>query len=59
MQQPLCRPPDIRQAYLHFAQQEIWESLPQNQRERCQELLAELLTHVVAAEQRRRSDHER
>ena len=59
MQQPLGRRPDIRQPYLHFARQEIWEALPERQRERCQELLAEMLTHVMGAEQQRRSDRER
>lgn len=59
MQQSMERSPEIRQPYLHFARQEIWDALPERQRAHCQELLAELLTHVMRSEQQRRSDHER
>ena len=50
---------ECRQQYLRLAKQEIWRSLPGTQRERCHQLLAELLGHVIRVESQQGSNHER
>ena len=51
--QPRRRRQEPRQQQLAFIRQEVWESLPAPQRERCQQLLRELLIGVIRAESRR------
>ena len=58
MKQPRHRQ-ESRQQYLPLVRQEVWECLPAPQREQCHHLLVEFFIHVIRAESRQRSSHER
>jgi hypothetical protein len=57
--QPLRRRREPRQQQLAFARKDVWESLPALQRERCQQLVIELLIGVIRDEGRQGGAHER
>ena len=57
--QPFRRRQDPRQQQLAFARKEVWERLPALQRERCQQLVIELLIGVIRDEGRQGGTHER
>jgi hypothetical protein len=57
--QLLRRRREPQQQQLGFARQEVWESLPEPQRERCHQLLVELLIWVLRAKSRQGGPHER
>lgn len=47
-----------RQQQLALATEDLWQRLPQAKRLRCQELVVQLLRHVVRNEERERDGHE-
>ena len=50
---------DYRQQRLAFANQALWERLPELHRLRCRELIVELLRTVVLVRRAPRREHER
>ena len=50
---------DYRQQRLAFGRKEVWEKLPEPHRDRCRELIVELLRAVVLVHLEPRREHER
>lgn len=57
--QGLRRRQESRQQQIRFTRQEVWKGLPEAQRERCHQLLVELLIGVIRTESRQGGEHER
>lgn len=50
---------DYRQQRLVFAKKDLWEKLPEPHRDRCRDLIVELLRAVVLVQPKAWREHER